>query len=275
MYSQKWRIGIDLYLNKIQLVAAKKQRNRWCLCECWQQQIPENTSETLNSSEPIILERILTKWRQKLPKSCEVQLALPVLRTIKHQFILSEHLSIKEPEINWYVQSRAKKQFPINADELIFDYRIIDQNVYLSGARKSDILFWSDLLKKSGFLLTAIDVSPCALRYAARQAGLPDESWILHYRSGEWLWVGPVSQPACYNQLTGAEAITFSEVLTLLSPDPSVSLLPIYYIGNRKEPLATHHWHILQSFYRHTLKLPHQLGDFVIAAGLIFRQDEN
>ncbi|MEI9697123.1 pilus assembly protein PilM [Moellerella wisconsensis] len=271
MYLQKWRIGIDLSLNKIQLVAAKKQRDRWYLCECWQQDLP---ATIFNEITPIILQNILTKWRQKLPKSCDVRLAFPLLRTIKHQFVLSEHISTKEPEFSWYIQSQTKKQFPMNADELIFDYQIIAQNVYLSGARKSDIIFWSDLLKICGFDLTTIDIAPNALRYAAQYAGIPDDSWLIYYRDNEWLWAGPTHQPGCYNYAVTAEVPTFSQLIDQLPTDSSTNTLPIYYIGDKCEPAASQHWQLHQAFYQLATKLPHQLGDFVIAARLTLRPED-
>ncbi len=209
MYTSKWNIGIDLYQSKIQLVAAKRRKKHWSLCECWQQQLPFEIADKSDHEQYKILLNILIQWRQKLPKNCSVSIALPAVRTLKQQFALPSQINLQQPELGWYLQLQAEKRFPMHAQELAMDYRVINQHVYFNGARKSEINFWQKLLAESGFNLLAIDVAPVALRYVARHAGLPDESWLVHYRQGEWLWSGllvnpptitiyPTPKPRCY-----------------------------------------------------------------------------
>lgn len=275
MYSQKWNIGIDLCQTTIQLVAAKKSRKRWYLCECWQQNIQNEIASQSENNKHAILLKILKQWRRKLPKNCQVSIAFSSLRTLKQQFVLPTQLPLQQPELSWYLHTRAEKLFPLNSEEMVIDYRIMDNHAYLNGVRKTEITFWQDLLHKSDFLLTAIDVAPCVLRYIARYAGLPDESWLVHYRQGEWLWAGPVSQPANYNQIQEGEITSLSQLIPLLSEENAPLKIPLYYISDRHEPQALHSWHLLQAFHNHTVKIPHQLGDFVVAAGLALRHKDN
>ena len=270
MYSQKWNIGIDLYQNKIQLVAIKQHRRYWSLCECWQHHFPIDFIETPEHDQRVSLLDILMQWRQKLPKNCTTSITLPSLRTLKQQFTLPPQMPLQQPELSWYLQTRAEKLFPMQAEELALDYRIMGSHVYLNGARKSDIIYWQTLLKESGFNLLAIDIAPTTLRYVARYAGLPDECWVVHHRQGEWLWSGPMSQPANYNHIQDNEILTLSQLTSSFDTE-DVSSLPIYYIGDRQDIESHHQWELLQAFRHHTLKLPHQLGDFVVAAGLALR----
>ncbi|EKT60828.1 type IV pilus biogenesis protein PilM [Providencia sneebia] len=272
MYSRRWNIGINLSQTTIQLVAVRKHRKYWHLCECWQHNLPDNFASDTEIEQQSILLDILNQWRKKLPRNCHVSTSLPSLRTLKQQITLPEHLPLQQPELDWYLQARAEKYFPLNAEERIIDYRIINNQAYLNGARKTDILFWQDLFSKSGFTLKAIDVAPCALRYLARSAGLPDESWLVHYRQGEWLWVGPISQPTSYNQIQENAITSLSQLIPLLTEQLNQ---PIYYISDHHEPDAEHSWNLLQAFHSHTIKIPHQLGDFVIAAGLALRGKDN
>nr|ELR5188935.1 pilus assembly protein PilM [Providencia rettgeri] len=280
MYTSKWNIRIDLYQSKIQLVAAKRRKKHWSLCECWQQQLPFEIADKSDHEQYKILLNILIQWRQKLPKNCSVSIALPAVRTLKQQFALPSQINLQQPELGWYLQLQAEKRFPMHAQELAMDYRVINQHVYFNGARKSEINFWQKLLAESGFNLLAIDVAPVALRYVARHAGLPDESWLVHYRQGEWLWSGPISQPANYNHLPDTETPTLSALLSLLNQEESSPILPIYLITDHqnihdKHSIeAIHSWELRQAFQHNNLKIPHQLGDFVIAAGLALRHGD-
>lgn len=275
MYSQKWNIGIDLYQNKIQLVAIKKYRKYWSLCECWQHHFPIDFIETPEHEQRVSLLDILIQWRQKLPKNCTASITLPSHRTLKQQLTLPTQMHLQQPELSWYIQTRIEKLFPMQVEELALDYRIIGSHVYLNGARKSDIMYWQTLLKESGFNLLAIDIAPITLRYIARHAGLPDECWVVHHRQGEWLWSGPMSQPANYNHIQDNEILTLPQLAPFFNTEEESSL-PVYYIGDQQigdhQGIDAHHqWELLQAFRHHTLKLPHQLGDFVIAAGLALR----
>lgn len=275
MYSQKWNIGIDLFQTTIRLVAAKQTRKRWYLCECWQQNIPNEISGQSENDKRDILQEILIQWRRKLPKNCHVSIAFSSLRTLKQQVPLPEQVTLKQPELGWYLQTRAEKLFPLNSEELVIDYRVINNCAYLNGVRKSEIIFWQNLLHESGFLLAAIDVAPCVLRYIARHAGIPDESWLLHYRQGEWLWSGTVSQPASYNQIQENERSTLSQMISQLQEENTALKLPFYYIGDHHQAQTIQSWNLLQAFHHHTAKIPHQLGEFVIAAGLALRHKDN
>lgn len=166
----------------------------------------------------------------------------------------------------------------MHAQELVIDYRVIKQQVYFNGARQSDITFWQNLFTESGFNLLAIDVAPIALRYVARNAGLPDECWVIHYRQGEWLWSGPTSQPANYNHLQDTDIPTLSHLLPFLDRDDTPPTSPIYLITDHQHIHHTakvaHHWELRQAFQKHNIKLPQLLGDFVIAAGLALRHGD-
>lgn len=275
MYSQLWHVGIDLCQTTIQLVAARRSRKHWHLCECWQHPIPNQISDLSENKKRAILLDILVQWRRKLPKNCQVSIAFPSLRTIKQQITLPEQLTLQQPELGWYLRAQAEKLFPLSIEELTIDYRVINRSAYLNGVRRSEILFWQELFQNSGFILTAIDVAPCVLRYLARLAELPDESWLVHYRQGEWLWSGPISQPANYNQIQDSDITTLNQLLPLLTETNTSQPHPVYYIGDDHQSQAKHSWNLLQAFQRYSITLPHQLGDYVIAAGLALRQKDN
>lgn len=274
MYSPKWNIGIELSQHHIQLVAAKKHRKYWSLCECWQQKLPTEINPLVLEEQRVILLNILKQWRQKLPKNCSVSIALPSMRTLKQQVSLPNQMNLQQPELGWYLQTQIEKRFPMQAEDLSVDYRIINQQVYFNAARQSDILFWQHLLKESGYSLSAVDIAPIALRYLAKQAHLPDESWLIHYRNGEWLWSGPISQPANYNHIQDNQLTDITQIIPLLTNDLEYLKLPIYYISDHSQPDSPPQWDLLQAFHHYPIKLPRQLGDFVIAAGLALRHKD-
>lgn len=275
MYSPKWHIGIELSQHHIQLVAAKKHRKFWSLCECWQQELPFDSSLHVLDEYRVILRNILRQWRQKLPKNCSVSIALPSLRSLKKQLSLPNQMSLQQPELNWYLRAQIDQLFPMQAQELTVDYRIIGQQVYFHAARQSDITFWQNLLQETGYHLVAIDIAPIALRYLAKYAQLPDECWIVYYRQNEWLWSGPVSQPANYNHIQNSQLTHIHQIQPLLTDNPDALALPIYCISDQDIPDAQNQWDLLQAFHHYPIKLPHQLGSFVIAAGLALRHGDH
>ncbi|MCB6146004.1 hypothetical protein LHK12_15910 [Providencia rettgeri] len=109
----------------------------------------------------------------------------------------------------------------------------------------------------------------------ARNAGLPDECRVIHYRQGEWLWSGPISQPANYNHLQDTDIPTLSHLLPFIDQEKAS---PIYLITDHEQIFRTdevaHHWELRQAFQQHSIKLPQLLGDFVIAAGLALRHGD-
>ncbi|WP_272695006.1 hypothetical protein [Providencia sp. PROV144] len=150
MYTSKWNIGIDLYRDRIQLVAAKRRRQYWHLCECWQQQLPFELTDNSSHQQYEILLDILLQWRQKLPKKCSVSFALPAVRTIKQQISLPSEIKLPQPELGWYLQSQAEKRFSMHAQELVIDYRVIKQQVYFNGAASQILPFGKIYLQKAG-----------------------------------------------------------------------------------------------------------------------------
>lgn len=280
MYSPKWHIGIELSQHHIQLVAAKKHRKLWSLCECWQQALPfDSASHTLDEHR-VILRNILRQWRQKLPKNCSVSIALPSLRSLQKQVSLPNQMSLQQPELSWYLQAQVDQLFPMQAQELAVDYRIIGQQVYFNAARQSDITFWQDLLLESGYHLLAVDIAPIALRYLARHAQLPNECWLVYYRQNEWFWSGPISQPASYSHIQNDnptqdnQSVHINQIQSLLTDDPEALKLPIYCISDHDIQGIEYRWDLLQAFHQYPIKLPRQLGDFVIAAGLALRHGD-
>ncbi|ETS31729.1 hypothetical protein BB987_17680 [Photorhabdus temperata] len=275
MYSPKWYVGLDIQNGAIRAVAAIKRRNGWQLRHCWQYLLSDAVMPEGRLQQPEILCDILNQWRQKLPKKISFRLALPVQQTLQRNLTLPSDISLKEPEQGWFINASAEKQFPFNTRELALDYRIIEQNAYISAARQKDLNIWLQCLAQAEIFPDAIDIAPCALRYIAQYAGVPADSWLLHRQQSSWLWVSPANAPFAYDLVSANTAASPLQVISQL-PASSITKKNIYYSSYQQEalPEGTSSWDMLAAFRHYQPPLPVQLMEYVIAGGLALRPDD-
>ncbi|MDR0218936.1 MAG: pilus assembly protein PilM [Enterobacteriaceae bacterium] len=313
MYLSTWHIGLDIHDHHIRALAATKRRDGWQLRHCWQLSLAQDallqdtllreriSGERLQDSER--LKPILVQWRNLLPRKIKLRLALPVQQTLQKQLALPQHTTLREPELGWFVHANAEKQFP--ATDLALDYRVYGQQICVSATRQKDLNFWLDLLAEIGLFPDAVDISPCALRYVAQFAAIPDDSWLIHKRTTDWLWVAPTHLPFSYGLLSTQSYPCLTQVINQLPTTPGMASRIIYcsdennsdekngYEQNSDEknsreqsfafsldqpqiqPEASiHFWHMLSAFRHYQPPLPEATDTFMIAAGLALRPDD-
>ncbi|MGV7962246.1 pilus assembly protein PilM [Photorhabdus tasmaniensis] len=275
MYSPKWYVGLDIQNGAIRAVATIKRRNGWQLHHCWQYLLSDTVMPEGRLQRPEVLCDILNQWRQKLPKKISFRLALPVQQTLQRNLTLPPDITLKEPEQGWFINASAEKQFPFNTRELALDYRIIEQNAYISAARQKDLDIWLQCLAQAEIFPDAIDIAPCALRYIAQYAGVPADSWLLHRQQSSWLWVSPANAPFAYDLVSANTAASPLQVISQL-PASSITKKNIYYSSYQREalPEGTYSWDMLAAFRHYQPPLPVQLMEYVIAGGLALRPDD-
>ncbi|OCQ54302.1 Competence protein A [Photorhabdus australis subsp. thailandensis] len=275
MHSPKWYVGLDIQNGIVRAVAAIKRRDGWQLRHCWQYLLPDEVMPEGRLQRPEILRDILNQWRQKLPKKISFRLALPVQQTLQRNLVLPPDISLKEPEQSWFINASAEKQFPFNTRELTLDYRIIEQNAYISAARQKDLDLWLQCLAQAGIFPDAIDIAPCALRYMAQYSGVPINCWLLHRQQSGWLWVSPVNAPFAYDLVSANTAVSPQQVISQL-PASSITEKHIYYSSFQQEalPEGTCSWDMLAAFRHYHPPLPIHLMEYVIAGGLALRPDD-
>lgn len=274
MLLHKWQIGLDIHHNKIQLVAATRHRHGWQLRECWQHSLPIiKTQDTETQNIRITtLKNILQQWCKKLPNNCDARFSLSTLQILKSHFLLPEKITLTEPEIGWLVHSKAETLFPMDISELVLDYRIYQKQIYLCATRRSDIVFWSELLHEVGFSLSVIDISPNALRYLAHKASITDNTWLIYRRQQEWICAGPLYQSIHYQPLEITEVDSIEKLVLLLPKETQQQPNTIFYLGNDTKHHHFSTWSLLDSFQYYSIKLPKDFHNFAIAAGLALRE---
>ncbi|WP_446470196.1 pilus assembly protein PilM [Xenorhabdus stockiae] len=299
MYPAKWYIGLDIHNHYIRALAATKRRHGWQFRHCWHYSLFNETpsfSETplLNKvpntpisggwlQYPEKLRKILTQWRQILPNKVKLRLALPVQQTLQKQIPLPQHISLQEPELGWFVRANAEKQFPTT--DLALDYRVLGQQICISATRQKDLNFWLSLLAEVGLSPDAIDIAPCALRYVAEFAGIPGNSWLVHQRKTDWLWLAPASLPFSYGLVSTQSHASLTQVINQLPITPDGENYPIYYSDEQPTSLtpikqqaapagSVQVWHLLSAFCHYQPPIPENIGAFMIAAGLALRPDD-
>ncbi|PHM50251.1 type IV pilus biogenesis protein PilM [Xenorhabdus miraniensis] len=276
MYPSKWYIGLDIQDHYIRALAATKRRDGWQLRHCWQYRLSNEIISGGRLQHPEKLLHILMQWRQILPKNIKLRLALPVQQTLQRQIALPSHTVLQEPELGWFVHANAGKQFPVS--DLALDYRVHGQQVCISATRQKDLNLWLNLFEDINLPLDAIDISPCALRYVAKCAGVPDDSWLVHKRTTDWLWVAPANHPFSYGLVTSQSYPHLAQIISQLPMTPETENYAVYYSDEEQTmsapPEAANLWQILAAFRHYHPPLPEQIKAFTIAAGLALRPDD-
>ncbi|CDL82773.1 pilus assembly protein PilM [Xenorhabdus szentirmaii] len=276
MYPPKWYIGLDVQDHYIRALAATKRRDGWHLRHCWQCNLSNEILSGGRLQYPEKLLYILMQWRQTLPKNISLRLALPVQQTLQRHVFLPGHTVLQEPELGWFVQANASKQFPVS--DIALDYRVHDQQVCMSAIRQKDLNLWLQLLSDIDLHPDAIDISPCALRYAARMAGVPDDCWLIHKRMADWLWVSPSNRPFGYGLIASPSPLP--QITSQLPITPETEGYAIYYSDEEqtqsvKTPPASvesvNYWQLLSAFHHYQAPMPDKINAFMIAAGLALR----
>ncbi|OTA20606.1 hypothetical protein Xbed_01411 [Xenorhabdus beddingii] len=286
MYPSKWYIGLDIQDHYIRALAAIKRRDGWQLRHCWQYRLSNEIISGGRLQHPEKLLPILMQWRPILPKNISLRLALPIQQTLQRQITLPNHTALQEPELGWFVHAKAEKQFPVS--DLALDYRVHGQQVYLCATRQKDLNLWLNLLADINLSPDAIDISPCALRYAAKHAGIPDDSWLVHRRMTDWLWVAPANHSVGYGLVASQPYPHLTQVISQLPMTPETEGDAIYYSDEEQltsvnltaaqaasvpiEPANL--WQVLAAFRHYHPPLPEQINAFTIAAGLALRPDD-
>ncbi|MBI6547806.1 type IV pilus biogenesis protein PilM [Xenorhabdus lircayensis] len=286
MYPSKWYIGLDIQDHYIRALAAIKRRDGWQLRHCWQYRLSNEIISGGRLQHPEKLLHILMQWRHILPKNISLRLALPVQQTLQRQITLPSHTTLQEPELGWFVHASAEKQFPVS--DLALDYRVHGQQVCISATRQKDLNLWLKLFADINLFPDAIDISPCALRYVAKLAGVPDDSWLVHKRVMDWLWVAPANRPFGYG-LIASQSIEsqsyphLAQVINQLPITPETENYAIYYSDEEQTTSVkttsvptelANVWQVLAAFRHYQPPLPEKLNAFIIAAGLALRPDD-
>ncbi|PHM44725.1 hypothetical protein Xmau_01437 [Xenorhabdus mauleonii] len=285
MHLSKWYIGLDIQDHYIRALAATKRRDGWQLRNCWQYHLSNEIISGGRLQHPEKLLRILIQWRQTLPRNISLRLALPVQQTLQKQVALPGQTALQEPELGWFVHANAEKQFPVS--ELALDYRVHGRQVCISATRQRDLNLWLRLLEDINLSPDAIDIAPCALRYVARQAGIPDNSWLIHKRTTDWLWVSPANHAFSYGLIALQPDLHLEKIINQLPVTPETEGYAVYYSPENatdeqclKQALAqcptcsVNAWRLLTAFRHYQPPLPEKMNAFIIAAGLALRPDD-
>ncbi|MDC9606646.1 type IV pilus biogenesis protein PilM [Xenorhabdus griffiniae] len=276
MYPPKWYIGLDVQDHYIRALAAIKRRDGWQLRHCWQYHLSSEIISGGRLQDPEKLLRILMQWRKILPNNLSLRLALPVQQTLQRQIAVPDYTALQEPELGWFVHANAEKQFP--ASDLALDYRVHGQHICISATRQKDLNLWLNLFAEINLSLDAIDIAPCALRYVAKLAGVPDDSWLVHKRMTDWLWVAPTNRPFSYGLITSQPGSHLAQIINKLPMTPETEDYAIYYSDEEQSTSVSTKsakiWQLLMAFRHYHPPLPDKTNAFIIAAGLALRPSD-
>lgn len=262
-----WQIGLDIQNRQLYALAVQQPREGWKLCHWWQQQLPQDTlrNGVLQSSPELVA--ALTSWRKRLPQRYSLRVGLPVQLVLQRPLPLPTQ-QMCEPIMRRYVQTAARKLFPIEPEALALDYRSdpAGDQLYVTAARQSVVDQWCLPLQQAGLQPEVFELTTHAFSVIAKAAKLSANS-VLVLRHGErWLWCD--SEGIC----TSDDAATLTALQQVLPQGAHILLC-----DNKERALAagTDFFSPFDLFHYKQPPLPECPDDFTLAAGLALRKGDD
>ncbi|AUU10573.1 pilus assembly protein PilM [Serratia marcescens] len=276
MFPQAWQVGLDIQIDCVRAVAAQRRRNGWQLRHWWQQALPQAVLRDgcLEPSEFLV--RALRQWRVQLPRHISLRIALPAQRVLQ-QRMTKPDARLREPERSDYIGGHGLKQFPLDGQTLVLDYRAAPADeaaLLLTAARRQELQQWLHCLRQAGLHPQAVDITPCALRMMATAAGVPPAAGLMHRLEREWLWVAPADGAFAFGLAPGdddAQALRALQAQMPVGDDR-----PVYAGGVLAGalPAGCLGWSPLSAFTQLRPPLPAHPSAFALAGGLALREED-
>jgi pilus assembly protein HofM len=280
MFSQAWQVGLDIQSHCVRALAAQRRRNGWQLRHWWQQVLPQAVLREGYLEESAMLVTALKQWRMRLPRHISLRIALPAQRVLQQTLPLPDP-RLREPVRHDYITTQGLKQFPLDSQTLVMDYRSAQPNTHqllLTAARQQELQQWLQCLLQADLQPQVIDITPSALCMMAEFASLAPDAGLLHRLEREWLWVAPRSVPFAYGVLPWEEAGSIRQALdTMRAICPDVGAKDVYYSSVLDEalPEGVIPWSPFTAFSQLHPPLPALPMAFVIAGGLALRREDS
>ncbi|NKI75665.1 pilus assembly protein HofM [Dickeya sp. CFBP 2040] len=284
-----WQVGLDIQNGFMRALAVQRRRHGWQLRHWWQLPLPDSTLRGGSLHHPASLCTVLRQWRQELPRFVSLRLGFPAARVLQQRLAMPDH-RLREPQRGNYIRKMAARALPVSGDDLALDYRPDPQTpnmLLVTAARQTELNVWLHCLHDAGLQPDAVDITPCALRYMAAQAGLETDRLLLHRFDDHWLWVSPLQAPLAFGTVhpddttNCAEGFaTESDILKYVSTCYQKEVSHLAYLST-SVPVALQqtsanliHWSPLAAFVRQQPPLPAFPTTFAIAGGLAIRPED-
>ncbi|WON76744.1 type IV pilus biogenesis protein PilM [Serratia sp. UGAL515B_01] len=282
MFSQVWQVGLDIQSHCVRALAAQYRRSGWQLRHWWQQALPHPVLREGCLEETDTLVTILKQWRNQLPRHISLRIALPAQRVLQHTLPLPD-FRLREPIRHDYITSQGLRQFPLDSQTLVMDYRPAPPNSHhllLTAARQQELQQWLDCLLQAELQPEVVDITPNALSVMAGAVGLSQDVGLLHRLEYEWLWVAPRTEAFTYGVLPVREAESVEQALSVIGAAcPTLATKGVYYSSVIDEVVAEGigaiSWSPFTAFSRLYPPLPLLPTAFVLAGGLALRGEDN
>lgn len=279
MFSQIWQVGLDIQSHGIRALAVQRRRSGWRLYHWWQYALPQAVLREGYIDKSEILVAALKQWRTRLPRTISLRIALPAQRVLQHTLPVPDH-RLREPVRHDYITAQGLKQFPLDSQTLVMDYRLAQPNTHqllLTAARQQEVQQWLSCLQQADLQPKVIDITPSALCLMAEAAGLSPDAGLLHRLETEWLWVAPRTVPFTYGVLPCGEIEGVTQVLDVMRKAfPVTGEKEVYYSSVLDEaiPEGVMSWSPFTAFSQLYPPLPALPAAFVLAGGLALRQED-
>ncbi|MGM3162691.1 type IV pilus biogenesis protein PilM [Dickeya undicola] len=294
-----WQVGLDIQNGVVRALAVQRRRHGWQLRHWWQLPLPGGTLSGGSLHHPAALCTVLRQWRQELPRFVSLRLGFPASRVLQQRLTMPDR-RLREPRRGEYIARMAAKALPISGDDLALDYRPDPQTpntLLVTAARQTELNIWLHCLRDAGLQPDAVDITPCALRCMAAQAGLATDHLLLHRFDDHWLWVAPLGEPLAFGTFYPDDIHSddrHSDSMSGRSDGIATSPDVLKYVSTCYQNNASHQaylsasvpaylqllpatlipWSPLSAFERQQPPLPAFPAAFAIAGGLAIRPED-
>ncbi|WKV49364.1 type IV pilus biogenesis protein PilM [Dickeya fangzhongdai] len=289
-----WQVGLDIQDGFMRALAVQRRRHGWQLRHWWQLPLPGGTLSGGSLHHPTALCTVLRQWRQELPRFVSLRLGFPASRVLQQRLALPDR-RLREPRRGEYIGKMAAKALPVSGDDLALDYRPDPQTpntLLVTAARQTELNIWLHCLRDAGLQPDAVDITPCALRCMAAQAGLATDRLLLHRFDDHWLWAAPLREPLAFGTFYPDDI--HSDDMSSRSDSVAKPADVLKYVSTCYQNNASHQaylsasapeylqqlpatlipWSPLSAFERQQPPLPTFPAAFAIAGGLAMRPED-
>ncbi|AUG98452.1 pilus assembly protein PilM [Pectobacteriaceae bacterium CE70] len=274
-----WQVGVDIQNGCMRALAVQRCRHGWQLRHWWQFPLPGDTLRLGSLYHADGLCEILRQWRRELPRFISLRVGFPASQILQ-QRLPQPDKRLREPARGEYIEKMALRKLPVSRDMLALDYRTdpqIADTLLVTAARNAELVAWQDCFSQSGLEPEVMDITPCALRCMAQQAGLLSERLLLHRFDDHWLWTSPLNHPLHFGTFQPEDITDKQALISHLSTCYQMATEePVYCSSSIADDLSGMSemlisWSPLVAFHQQHPPLPPMPSAFVIAGGLALR----
>lgn len=190
MIFSRWRVGLSYEHNRIFAVAIQRYKTGWRLCHWWRYRLrPEEIAATHISPSSCLIQS-LQAWRKQLPRYISLRLGIEPQWVMQRTLPLPG-LPLTPHEKRTYIQTAAKRLFPLDYEQLTLDYREYGGVIWVTAIPQKRFRQWLLPFQQADIRPCIIELLPNALAVVGDAMQMPEQATWIHAFTHGWLSYTP------------------------------------------------------------------------------------